>query len=213
MPEEGSHDNPPEKRAAKAGRRANDGHEKDKHEKESKKEHKDHGESAVEKKGGWDTGPSTEQLEQQQREQEKKFEERYFGDDDPTAAVAANGLIPSLDSQTEREYIDQEDLTKKVAEAPKSYATQVQGLPDLERDGVALPTSGDDIDISILHEVMTANTARDDVDEEWVPTILFQQLRSELQAENEKDEKDPEEAKSPGAAAVGSGSPAFGWTK
>eukprot|EP01060_Flectonema_neradi_P017495 TRINITY_DN24379_c0_g1_i1.p1 TRINITY_DN24379_c0_g1~~TRINITY_DN24379_c0_g1_i1.p1 ORF type:complete len:191 (+),score=57.64 TRINITY_DN24379_c0_g1_i1:64-636(+) len=140
------------------------------------------------KKGGWDTGPTPEQLEAAQREQEKKFEERYFGNDTDTA-VAANGLIPALESPLEKEGIDTEDITKVVAEAPRNYSTQVQGLPDLERDGIQqLPNNGDDIDITVLYDAAIANTVNDDEDVEWLPNALFQQIRSELQNEREAAE-------------------------
>ena len=116
------------------------------------------------KKGGWDTGPTAEQMEAAQREQEKKFEERYFGNDTDTA-VAANGLIPALESPLEKEGPDTEDITKVVAEAPRNYNTQVQGLPDLERDGIQqLPNNGDDIDITALYDAAIANTINDDED-------------------------------------------------
>ena len=117
------------------------------------------------KRGGWDSGPSEDQLEAQQREQEKKFEERYFGEETETSATAA-GMIPALDAPAEKE-LDTEDITKQVAEAPRNYNTQMQGLPDLEKDDTLhLPSSGEDIDISILHDVILPDNARDEEDVE-----------------------------------------------
>ena len=141
----------PERKAARAGRRAG-GDEPS--------------ELPQKQKGGWDSGPSEEQLEAQQREQEKQFEERYFGGDVDDNAAGAASMIPALDGSIEKE-IDVEDITKQVAEAPKNYSTQVQGLPDLEKDDtMRLPPSADDIDLSILHEVILADTAREEDDAE-----------------------------------------------
>eukprot|EP01059_Diplonema_ambulator_P028573 TRINITY_DN47403_c0_g1_i1.p1 TRINITY_DN47403_c0_g1~~TRINITY_DN47403_c0_g1_i1.p1 ORF type:complete len:198 (+),score=56.02 TRINITY_DN47403_c0_g1_i1:60-596(+) len=168
-------------RQVKAGRRAGGGEE-------------DGGEPRTQK-GGWDTGPTKEQQEAQMREMERKFEERYFGDNDVDGGVAANGLIPTLDVAPEKGEgeIDAEDITKLVAEVPRNYNTQVQGLPDLEQDSqVLFPNAGDDIDISILHEVITNCTQKDDEDVEWVPTQLFHQLRAEIQAEKDAQNKDTE---------------------
>ncbi|KAJ9463987.1 hypothetical protein DIPPA_05497 [Diplonema papillatum] len=162
-----------EKRApAKAGRRADAG--------------KDEELGSRPQKGGWNTGPSSEQMEAQQREQEKKFEERYFGEEDE---APVNAMIPALETPTEqRDVEDADDLTRQVADAPKNFnAHHVQSLADLEKDGPRLPPSGEDIDIHILHEVLVSESKHDTEDVEWDPATLFQQLSSELQAEKEKE--------------------------
>eukprot|EP01064_Diplonema_japonicum_P006223 TRINITY_DN14146_c0_g1_i1.p1 TRINITY_DN14146_c0_g1~~TRINITY_DN14146_c0_g1_i1.p1 ORF type:complete len:184 (+),score=39.33 TRINITY_DN14146_c0_g1_i1:54-605(+) len=169
-------DNMPD-RQVKAGRRALD----------------ENGEPRTQK-GGWDTGPTKEQQEAQMREMERKFEERYFGEHENDSSMAANGLIPTLDIAPEKgEEIDPEDITKLVAEAPRNYNTHVQGLPDLEQDTQhQIPTGGDNVDLTILNEVITGCGPKDDEDVEWVPQQLFHQLRADLQAEKDAQDKDSE---------------------
>eukprot|EP01062_Namystynia_karyoxenos_P056665 TRINITY_DN47590_c0_g1_i1.p2 TRINITY_DN47590_c0_g1~~TRINITY_DN47590_c0_g1_i1.p2 ORF type:complete len:240 (+),score=74.93 TRINITY_DN47590_c0_g1_i1:105-824(+) len=142
------------------------------------------------RQGGWDSGPSEEQREQQAKEEQRKLEEasRHWGSDE-VAGVDSAAAIPSIDGP-EKE-AEGEDITGVVAEAPRNYNTAVQGPTELDKEALPhIPDTGGDAGVDTLILQQCICPVRDTEDEHWSPEQLFHDLAIQLQ--REKDERTEE---------------------
>eukprot|EP01012_Entosiphon_sulcatum_P016855 TRINITY_DN21727_c0_g1_i1.p1 TRINITY_DN21727_c0_g1~~TRINITY_DN21727_c0_g1_i1.p1 ORF type:complete len:193 (+),score=50.43 TRINITY_DN21727_c0_g1_i1:71-649(+) len=87
--------------------------------------------------------------------------------------------IPQLENDGD------EDITQQIADAPRNYeGLKVPLLSELEQEGhFPLPSTTEDIDITVLTSVLSPSVDEEDV--EWEPNTLFSQLASEIQAERD----------------------------
>eukprot|EP00054_Salpingoeca_dolichothecata_P037656 m.11616 g.11616 ORF g.11616 m.11616 type:complete len:114 (+) comp7767_c0_seq2:239-580(+) len=93
-------------------------------------------------------------------------------------------VIPSLDDQREEE----DDITKKVAEAPE-VAIQISTMADLNRDLVtALPFTQTEsgIDLKLLTSVLNSTKDLAEPDEPWEFQQIFTEVKSEIATERDR---------------------------
>ena len=149
------------------------------------------------KKGGWGDGPvsnSTEAAEAIPEPKEIKFGRRRGGNQNDTKGRGeVEDTIVDLDMIPDAEEETKEDITTQIADAPHVKAAKVQSLRDLNNDldfNIALGQK-DGIDLSLLTSFLIPKEVIDmEVDELWEFDVLYSDLQSELNAENDQDEEE-----------------------
>eukprot|EP00640_Fibrocapsa_japonica_P002972 CAMPEP_0113945014 /NCGR_PEP_ID=MMETSP1339-20121228/38433_1 /TAXON_ID=94617 /ORGANISM="Fibrocapsa japonica" /LENGTH=263 /DNA_ID=CAMNT_0000950403 /DNA_START=224 /DNA_END=1015 /DNA_ORIENTATION=- /assembly_acc=CAM_ASM_000762 len=127
-------------------------------------------------------------------EAEKKNEGRRRArwDDEATELI----IIPDMDEEAE------EDITTKVAAAPRNTAKRVQSLRELEHDlKMTVTSSANGIDLSLLTAHLVPAQQLQEEDITWDFDALLQEVTQEFNAEAEK-RPNQEKVPMPGGGAI-----------
>lgn len=123
------------------------------------------------------TGVSRRKQEQLQREQQAEAKQRNKYDEK---------LVDALVDVPELEEEGKEDITRIVAQAPKSSAPQFQRISELEFDQAWAPNQAARstvINLSLLTSCLLPSAQVVEPPEVWDYSLLFSQLKAELQNE------------------------------